>query len=232
VQNHRSAQLVQDKISSKILVTGDIRVDRVVNIANNVNPLPEIDQFLNGKPCIVFGSSWETEEAFLIQLIQEERFTDYKFILVPHEIDEIRIQELSAKLKSSCRYTQKIIPESKVLILDTVGLLAKIFQYAYVSVIGGGFSTGIHSILEPAAFGSPVIFGPKYAKFIEASDLIELGGAKSVNQYNEFIEGLNFFSDKKTNADLRNNILNYIQNHCGATEKILKTISPYLQKLS
>ena len=106
-----------------------------------------------------------------------------------------------------------------MLIIDSIGTLSSIYQYANIAYIGGGFGSGIHNILEAITFGLPVIFGSNYQKFNEANELIALGGAKSISNYTELtlaIDSFANFDQKITNE--------YIKNSSGATEIILESL--------
>lgn len=171
-----------------VLTTGDSRFDRVTQIAAEARPLPEIEQFVNGRFCFVAGSTWPPDEKLLmegVKLWEANIEHPYVLIIVPHETDADSVEAIAAQWgKLAIRYTElgKAQPHHHVLIVDKLGLLSRIYRYAQLVWVGGGFSYGIHNTLEAAVYGKPVLFGPKYAKFREAVDLIEAGAARSITQ--------------------------------------------------
>ena len=171
-----------------VLVAGDTRFDRVAEIARAARRIDVIDRFKGDNRLFVAGSTWEPDEELLIRLINDN--PDVKFVVAPHEMDESRIARLMAETKGGAlRYTQctprTTYGSRQLLILDTVGILASVYGYATWSYIGGGFGVGIHNTLEAATFGLPVAFGPNYEKFKEARDLVTLGAARSVTDYEQ-----------------------------------------------
>ncbi len=116
--------------------------------------------------------------------------------------------------------------DARVLIIDNIGMLSSAYRYAHIAAIGGGFGKGIHNILEPACWGIPVIFGPKYENFKEAVDLLGAGGAKSFLTYDDFKRNLDLWlSDEKIYTISAGIASNYVKENAGATEIIIKEIS-------
>eukprot|EP01136_Pigoraptor_vietnamica_P017440 Opistho-1_new@62599 len=111
---------------------------------------------------------------------------------------------------------------AQVLIIDNIGLLSSLYQYAKIAYIGGGFGAGIHNTLEAAAFGLPVIFGPKFSKFQEAKDLIAIGAAKSITSADELMDAFDAF---KHNENAATAAKNYVTTKKGATKMIIDFIS-------
>lgn len=101
-------------------------------------------------------------------------------------------------------------------------MLSSLYQYGNVAYIGGGFGTGIHNTLEAAAFGLPVIFGPKYDKFQEAKDLIAIGAAKSISSTAELINAFEGLAENQTAAELARK---YVNDKKGATDQIISMIT-------
>ena len=174
------------------------------------------------------GSTWGPDEELLIRLINDN--PEVKFIIAPHEMDESRIARLIEETKGGAlRYTQ-CTPRTgygsrQVLILDTVGLLASVYGYATWSYIGGGFGVGIHNTLEAATFGLPVAFGPNYHKFKEARDLVTLGAARSISNYEELQHWFIPLRDNEEFLQKTSRIAkDYTTRHQGATNIIVKTI--------
>jgi 3-deoxy-D-manno-octulosonic-acid transferase len=188
--------LVNDVASFKLLnsigvrhieVTGSTRVDRVIEIKENCAEVPLVSRFAAGSKVLICGSTWPKDEKIILQLYQNEHFVQWKFILAPHEVHETRIQALLRKCPlEAMRYSdlqtrQTMNSHKRLLIIDNIGMLAALYQYGTIAYIGGGFSAGIHSILEPAAFGLPVCFGPKHQQFSEAQEMIATGAAFEIS---------------------------------------------------
>jgi 3-deoxy-D-manno-octulosonic-acid transferase len=224
---------VQDKISQDLLianginnvtVAGDTRFDRVDDLAKQAKKIPLIEAFVKNAPkVIVAGSSWPKDEELLIRYLEEH--ADVKLILVPHEIHEAHISGITKLLSTDfVRYTQAdelTIGKYNCLIVDTIGLLSSIYRYATVAYIGGGFGVGIHNTLEAAVWKVPVIFGPNYQKFREAHELIEAGGAFSIDKYEALEAQFNtLLTDNKAGMIAGE----YVATNTGATELVLKEI--------
>ena len=158
-----------------------------------------------------------------------EKNPDWKFIIAPHEIGEAHIKEIENLFPEAIKFsvfssqlTQISNLKSQVLIIDNIGMLSSLYQYGKLAYIGGGFGAGIHNTLEAAAFGLPVIFGPKYDKFQEAKDLIAIDAAKSISSEDELILAFeNFMANEKSSADAKK----YVEQKKGATEMIIKKIA-------
>jgi 3-deoxy-D-manno-octulosonic-acid transferase len=216
---------VQDEKSAKLLgefgvqstVSGDTRYDRVMENAKKVKPYPELEQFIEGKKVLVVGSSWAEDEAVILSTINDSKF-DWKVIVAPHEIDAKRVSDLVAKFKkSTIRYSEiENTSNAEVLVIDNIGMLMNVYQYADMAYVGGAFGKGLHNILEPACFGVPVIFGNSFAKFQEAYDFIEHGIGFSVGNESEFKAQ---FADLKE-KDKRSEVLSFMNDRVGATNLI------------
>lgn len=180
---HSSHLLAGIGIDKNITVTGDTRFDRVIAIAEQWEPLSEmVEQFCEGHPVIVAGSTWEEDEEELIHYART--YPHIRFIFAPHEISKERIADLQEEFRDGILYSSLVnrqagtVINSNVLIIDNIGMLSRLYKYATITYVGGGFNqSGIHNILEAAVYGKPVIFGPVYEKFAEARELVEKGGA-------------------------------------------------------
>ena len=228
VQNDSSRNLLKSIGIEQVSVAGDTRFDRVYEIAQQAKRLPEIERFAADAPVFIAGSTWPPDEELLVGLI--ERYPDVKFIVAPHEMDESRMARLAAETKGgTLRYTQ-CTPHTnygpkQLLILDTVGILSSVYSYATWSYIGGGFGVGIHNTLEAATFGLPVAFGPNYQKFKEARDLVTLGAARSINDYDELRAWFVPLRDNEEFLQKTSRIAkDYTTRHQGATGIIVRTI--------
>lgn len=229
LQNDTSKRLLASISITNTTVAGDTRFDRVFATAQSTKEIPLIKEFCGDSTIIVAGSTWPKDEELLIEFINTTTFP-VKMIVAPHEISSQHVNNLCSAINHPvvC-YTDsdpKNLQESKVLILDTIGMLASAYQYGHIAYVGGGFGSGIHNTLEPATFGIPVLFGPNYKKFREACELIEIGAGISLNRADELNET---FSNLLTNKDLLEEkgekAREYINNNTGATNLILESLS-------
>jgi 3-deoxy-D-manno-octulosonic-acid transferase len=176
-------------IADRSSVSGDTRFDRVSHAAIRSLPVPEIEEFKGNSKLLVIGSSWEKEEAAVSELLKRKP-DNLKVVIAPHDISEARIAEIEQRFKGhAARFSKgKFGGEHSVLIMDNIGLLGRIYRHADVALVGGGFSGKLHNILEPAAFGIPVVFGSKIKKFPEAEAIVKAGGGYAVQTPNDAAE--------------------------------------------
>ncbi|MDR0371770.1 MAG: 3-deoxy-D-manno-octulosonic acid transferase [Prevotellaceae bacterium] len=225
VQDTPSFELLQQHRIKQVTVAGDTRFDRVLEIRQQAKKLPVIEAFRAGKKMIVAGSVWPQDEKLLVQYADEH--PDVKMVIVPHEIHRSHLDGLSALLKNNFITYSTATPEqaclSGRLVVDAVGFLSSIYQYADVAYIGGGFGVGIHNTLEAAVYGIPVVFGRNFQKFREARELIEIGGAFSITDYESL---KTCFDLLLTDAGKAGTIAGeYVKNNAGATGKIIKELT-------
>jgi len=229
VQNESSKLLLQKLGYKNVKISGDTRFDRVVSILERDNSLDFIKQFKNNTITIVIGSSWPKDESLLVNYINQTN-VKVKFIIAPHNIKVEQIQELkNSIIKKTILFSEKEntdLSNYDVLIVDTIGILTKIYSYADIAYVGGGFGNpGVHNILEPATFGIPIIVGPNYSHFAEAAALVHQEGCISITNQNELNDT---FSNLISNEDIRlekgHICSTFVQMNKGATEVILKHI--------
>ncbi|MES2286574.1 MAG: glycosyltransferase N-terminal domain-containing protein [Bacteroidota bacterium] len=208
-------------------VAGDTRFDRVFEISKNVKQIDIVKQFVTDKKVFIAGSTWGED----LKIISDFNFKNagFKLIVAPHEIDESSIQSTIQQFSNSTtvRFSQaneQNIKTADVLIIDNIGMLSSLYQYGTIAFIGGGFGKNIHNILEPATFGLPIIFGPKYHNFIEAKELVHLGGAFSIASSEEFKKTVDLLSRPEALTKAASTSKNYVLSHIGATDKILRSI--------
>ncbi len=221
VQDLKSLELLKT-IQVEGILAGDPRYDRVLGNAKNVQAYPAIEAFIKGSKVLVVGSSWAADEAVLKDTINHPDFK-WKVIIAPHEVGEDRVQTIERIFtKKSVRYSNLSSGslDAEILIIDNVGMLMNVYQYAHLAYIGGAFGKGLHNILEPAAFNVLVVFGNKFSKFYEATEFIEAGIGFSINNANEF----STLFAKLSQEDLRNKVNDFMQARVGATTKILSEI--------
>jgi 3-deoxy-D-manno-octulosonic-acid transferase len=229
VQNESSLQLLQRIGIQNATISGDTRFDRVASIVEKDNSLEYIARFKADKTSIVIGSSWPKDEELLLDYINSST-QDCKFIIAPHNIKPEQIQYF----KTNCTKKTLLFSEKEnkdmayydVFIIDTIGILTKIYSYADIAYVGGGFGhPGIHNILEPATFGIPIVIGPNYSHFAEAIDLVRLGGCISISNTEQLNAILNELIVDSESRKCKGSIsTNFVQNNTGAVATIMKNL--------
>lgn len=240
VQNLSSKKQLQKLITEeKIIVTGDTRCDRVINIAENFTEVDGIKNFCEDKKVIVAGSTWEDDEAEWTHFVRTH--PEIKFIIAPHEIDEENLADVKKEFSNSIFYSEWIKEgqpttdsrqpaignwQPNCLIIDNIGMLSRLYHYATITYVGGGFGyNGLHNILEAAVYGKPVIFGPEYEKNFEAEELIDCGGAISIDNALELEKIVNNLLNNEDEITSRGVAAKkYIYNNAGASQKIIEYI--------
>ena len=229
VQNDSSKKLLQSIGFQNVKVSGDTRFDRVVSILERDNRLDFIEEFKNNQTLIVIGSSWPKDEELLVKFINQAD-EKVKFIIAPHNIKKEQIKELQNSIsKKTLLFSEKEsqnLSEFQVFIIDTIGILTKIYSYADIAYVGGGFGNpGVHNILEPATFGIPIVIGPNYSHFAEATALVNMEGSLSVSTENELKNALDLLLQNEDERHEKGHICStFVQMNKGATELILKHI--------
>ena len=229
VTNEASKKLLQQAGITNVEVTGDNRYDKVFSTATQNKVFPLIEKFKANSQLLIAGSSWPEDELILASLIHAN-IPSLKYVIAPHEISSNHLQHLEQKLTvKSIRYSQldeqTKLDDICVIILDNIGMLSSLYKYGNISYVGGAFKQGLHNILEPISFGLPVIFGPQYKKYPEASDFIACGGAFSITDE----ASLKLIVKKLLHVEEQEQIKKInaaeIAKHMGATEKIMHFIS-------
>lgn len=230
VQNENSKKLLQSIGFTNVKISGDTRFDRVVSILERDNSLDFIEQFKAQKTTIVIGSSWPKDESLLINYINSAS-ADLKFIIAPHNIHKAEIDKLQTLItKKTILFSEKEnqnLNEFQVFIIDTIGILTKIYSYADIAYVGGGFGNpGVHNILEPATFGVPIVIGPNYSHFAEATALVHQGGCISISNIKELQDALdNLISNEDIRHEKGHICDTFVQMNKGATVTILNSIN-------
>lgn len=234
VQNENSKKLLQSIGFNNVKVSGDTRFDRVVSILERDNSLDFIAAFKDNKTTIVIGSSWPKDENLLVEYINKAS-ENVKFIIAPHNIKPEQIANLTSQIKKTrLKYSDYSIetlrkPNLKnyqVFIIDTVGILTKIYSYADIAYVGGGFGNpGVHNILEPATFGLPVVIGPNYSHFAEATALVNMEGCISIQNQTELNEAFALLLQNEDERLEKGHICStFVQMNKGATQTIMNHI--------
>jgi 3-deoxy-D-manno-octulosonic-acid transferase len=227
VQNEKSKSLLKTINYTNVTVSGDTRFDRVFSQLEQNNTLPFIEDFKQTSICVVAGSTWPEDENLLIDYINRNASNDLKFIIAPHNINSTQIGKLKNHLNvETILFSEKNnsnLSEYQVLIMDTIGLLTKVYNYADIAYVGGAAGkTGLHNTLEPAVFGIPIIIGDNYKKFPEAIEMIKNKGLLSIKTEEE-LEAIfnNLVSNPAERERLGQSNYNYIKKSRGAVIQII-----------
>ncbi|RLJ67364.1 3-deoxy-D-manno-octulosonic-acid transferase [Lacinutrix venerupis] len=226
-QNEVSKTLLKDINYNNVTVSGDTRFDRVSNQLKQDNTLNFIEEFKNNNLCVVIGSSWPEDERLIINYINTYSNKNIKFIIAPHNIKSTQIEELKNNIsKSSILFSKKenkALENYQVLILDTIGLLTKVYSYADIAYVGGALgTTGLHNTLEAAVFGVPIIIGNNHKKFPEAQSMIDNRGMISISNQEELNKALNLFiTNQALRTEFGTNNFKFIEKNKGAIIQIL-----------
>ncbi|MCU0349578.1 MAG: 3-deoxy-D-manno-octulosonic acid transferase [Flavobacterium sp.] len=232
VQNESSKKLLQSIGFNNVKVSGDTRFDRVVSILERDNSLDFIEEFQDNKTIIVIGSSWPKDESLLVNYINQSS-DDVKFIIAPHNIKQDQIANLKNQIQKKTILFSDVearliapLQENNVFIIDTIGILTKIYSYADIAYVGGGFGNpGVHNILEPATFGVPVIIGPNYSHFAEATALVNMEGCISIQHQTQLNEAFDLLLHNEDERLEKGHICStFVQMNKGATQTIMNHI--------
>jgi 3-deoxy-D-manno-octulosonic-acid transferase len=227
--------------STNVTVSGDTRFDRVIEIAESRESLPVIEAFCQDAQVIVAGSTWEEDEEELDHYANTH--PGIKFIIAPHEIEEARLKEVEQLFRHRIRYSELAAsyklqaasqsrgagsaqpgrPAPNVLIIDNIGMLSRLYQYATITYVGGGFGDdGVHNVLEAAVYGKPVVLGPVIEKYIEAVELVDRGGGIVIDSA---LEAESVFSRLLSNTEEYRHACeasrDYVYSRRGATGKVI-----------
>ncbi len=232
VQDETSEILLSGIGVDNAVVSGDTRFDRVADLVSSLPVNDSADRFSKGRDVIVAGSTWRPEEEMIARYIREET-GETAFIVAPHEVDERNIERIMALFGSGAVRLSECnggdLSGYRVLVADTMGQLSSLYRYSAFAVIGGGFGRGIHNILEAAAWGKPVLFGPRYKRFREACELVDLGGAHCFTGYDDFRRLVGILSGSGDDIKRASEVcLHYIDNNRGATDRITGHITRLL----
>ena len=222
VQNNESIELLKKfNVSVSNSIAGDTRYDRVMEITSVDFKDERIEKFCQSSSVIVAGSTWNEDEILLKHL--HERMPELKLVIAPHDVGKSSIERIKNRFKDPVLLSDYQHNNSNVLVIDSIGLLSSIYRYATLCYVGGGFNpSGIHNILEPAAYGKVVIFGKEYWYSVEAKELIGLGTAFSISSNEDFVELVKTLLEKRTTLEEKNKTtFDYVRSNQGATKKIM-----------
>ncbi|MCK5776195.1 MAG: 3-deoxy-D-manno-octulosonic acid transferase [Bacteroidales bacterium] len=231
VQNEISKNLLKAKAIHQVSVSGDTRFDRVASILKQAKENEIVKIFKGSSSLLLAGSSWPKDEEIIKELSKQH--PEIKIIIAPHLIDKSHISQIKSIFPEAITYSKAIeskISKAPILIIDNMGMLSSLYQYADFALIGGGFGAGIHNTLEAATYGMPIFIGPNYHKFQEAKDLIEIG---VITVFNDAIELKEKFEIVLHDKEKYNHIVNaskeYVQSNSGATNLIMKKVVESLE---
>jgi len=224
VQDNASKLLLNKIGIDQVTVAGDTRFDRVFEITQQDNYIDFIEEFVNDSYVLVAGSTWKEDEELLVNYINNKATEKEKFIIAPHNIKPDDIKKLQESIcKKVVLYSEKegeTLKDYQVFIVDTIGILTKIYNVASVAYIGGGFTkSGVHNVLEPATFGLPLVIGPNYYKFNEAIDLVAEKGCFSIRNTEELnLMLVKFYKENDYRNSTGKKSFSYVRNNIGATQ--------------
>lgn len=220
VQNTQSIDLLDSIGIQECALVGDMRFDRVLENKKQVSQDTVVELFLQGEKAFIVGSSWPVDEEFLQHFVKQYAL-DHKVIIAPHQIGETHLQEIEKRFgKQMIRYADLAATENaaNILLIDSIGKLANLYQYGSFAYIGGGFTGSLHNILEPAVFGLPVIFGPKHKRFPEGQLFLDSGVGFSLAESSQLGQTVNYILENQ--AELRTNLEKLVESQSGAADKI------------
>ncbi|MCP3928457.1 MAG: 3-deoxy-D-manno-octulosonic acid transferase [Bacteroidetes bacterium] len=236
LQNASSAELLKKIGIFNFTITGDTRIDRVNNLSHKTPENEIVKSFSSDCNLMVCGSTWLPDEEILIEFINKQhKIEDWKFVFAPHDIASGHLKKIENKLKVPFLFYSKAntvsVKKKDVLIVDNIGLLSSLYRYGKIAYIGGGFGAGIHNTLEPAAFGLPIIFGPKFQKFEEANTLVETKGAFTINNLNDFEEIFQSLEDKHNYELASTSCQQFISKNIGASKEIIRYFEKHFESI-
>jgi 3-deoxy-D-manno-octulosonic-acid transferase len=236
VQNQESIQLLKSIGVTNTMVAGDTRFDRVYQITQQGQEISVAKTFKDAEKVFVIGSAWPEDMDLLVPFINENQY-QLKFIIAPHEINEELLLEIEKSLQvKTVRFSEAgtDVAEAQVLLIDSIGLLSRLYQYGEFAYVGGALGKGLHNILEPAVYGVPIFFGNKnFEKYHEAMDLIMRGGAFEVGTYPELKAKYEILNNRPENFLLACEVTRqYVKENLGATKKIMNYCQKFLDAKS
>ncbi|MFN8277571.1 MAG: glycosyltransferase N-terminal domain-containing protein [Chitinophagales bacterium] len=221
VQNESSKELLAS-IGIVSEVAYDTRFDRVVAIAAQDKVFENIRLFKGNQKLLIAGSTWEKDSALLANLINNHLLQGWKVVIAPHQVEKVWMDALIGQLKVKkvlmSRLHEGNVGDYDVVLVNMIGALATLYRYADAVYVGGGFDVSVHSVLEPAVYGVPIMFGPNYKKSAEAIELVARGGARVISSEEDVLVALR---DIKWLDSGAGNAA-FVQTHTGGTEAVLK----------
>jgi len=226
VQDETSKELLRSIGINEVTQTGDTRFDRVIELKQEGVFFPEIDSFIGDKKVFIIGSLRNEDDEIILPFVNAN--PEFAYIIAPHDITEKHIAKIEQSISSTVRHSALNANSNKnVLIIDSIGKLSRLYQFANFAYVGGGFSDGIHNILEPAVYNIPVFFGSKhFKKYKEAVDLVRLEAAFPVHDSTS----LEILVNKLTNPTLLKNVSKKMKDYVKANEGAARKVSSIINE--
>lgn len=230
VQDQDSFDLLNSKGFKNIGICGESRFDRVVDLAKQDYSNHIVEEFASDSFVVIGGSTWPKDEYILKEMLVAN--PDIKLIIAPHEVDSDNTHRITQEFKefgAVLLSVGRVIAANQVLIIDNIGQLSKIYRFANLAFIGGGFGQGLHSTLEAAVYGMPIFFGPNHKKFKEPQAMINAGFAFEIDDDEFAKKKLDLLlNDKDKLTELSNKAREYVNSYSGATEIINAKLHEHL----
>ncbi len=233
VQNEESVNLLDSIKIYHSSLSGDTRFDRVIQLPDEKISFPKVEEFKGNSKLLIGGSTWAPGEKILFNLLDNSDF-DFKLIIAPHLINQDHLSEIQKRFSKFkpvlySKATSEDLKNSRVLIINSIGMLSSIYRYAEIAYVGGGFGVGIHNLLEASTYGIPVIYGPNYQRFREAIDLRDLGGGFPINNSDECLTIFNkLMSDDNYYSNSGKVSREYVQKNSGATKMVVDKVMEFI----
>lgn len=221
-----------------IVITGDTRYDQVWLRAQRVDRAsPMLERLRAQRITLVAGSTWPSDESVLIPAFESVRQSgaDIRLIIAPHEPTREHVSRLIDLVKSArlsvARLDDGAEKDVDVVVIDRVGILGQLYALADLAYVGGGFhSAGLHSVLEPAAFGAPVLFGPRNESSRDATLLTQRGGGISVANETDLARRLRLWAtDENARGEAGNYARALVRSGVGAAERSFELVDRLLR---
>jgi len=228
VQDATSVQMLKDIGVKDVSIGGDTRFDRVADAVVHKYDMADMSEFCKNSKIIIAGSTWKEDEE-LLKKVFDKLPEKWKLVIVPHETDIAHMKELMELHEGDAVLWSRFkidYYDQRVLLIDSVGMLLRLYQYANIAYVGGGFNkSGIHNLLEAAVYGKPVFHGPEYHKFKEAHDLLKAGATRVVKMPDEMLQQILLWEKDRINYNAASIAAKkYVMNNTGATHKIINYI--------
>ncbi|WP_373493572.1 3-deoxy-D-manno-octulosonic acid transferase [Aquiflexum sp.] len=231
-QNERTQNLLENAGYRETSITGDTRYDRVHTIALHPRSFPELKSNFGNKPSIVAGSVWDEDMGLIIPMINQD--DHYNWIIAPHDIDAEQISAWQQQIKKTTLKYSDLPTEKEVVVIfiDNIGMLSSLYQFAETAYVGGAFGKGLHNILEPLAYGIPVIYGTlkKVGKFPEADVSKSFGCSFQVNDFRELQKTIQSLSERNAYLEAQDGARKLLEENLGSSKKIMDKVVSILDK--
>ncbi|MBK7231603.1 MAG: 3-deoxy-D-manno-octulosonic acid transferase [Saprospiraceae bacterium] len=226
LQTSESTAILESLNIHNFSISGDTRLDRVLQIADNPDVPQKIKDFCFGNKILICGSVWESDLDIILQTWNNLNQTDWKFVIAPHLPNENMLSHIESLFnKNTIRYSDlnKNI-DSHILIIDNIGMLSSLYSVGTLCYVGGGFGKNIHNILEPAAHLKPVCFGHKHHKFPEAAEFIRAEFGFEIHDSKTLLNIIQKAESKEWLSLKSMEISKFLDKHSGATRKVYQKL--------